>query len=124
MDEHRFFWLGVKVWVKLSVSLSFCILMVLLIPTLDFNHTEDLKYTLTAISIFIVTFSIIYVIYMGSCEKLRFKRRGFWIAGLLNIVIGLLLGYIFYPIVGFAFAMFYAAGAFKIASYKIDCIKQ
>ena len=122
MNKKGFFWLGVNVWVKLSVSLAFCVLMILLIPTLGFDNTEDLKHTLTAISIFIITFSIIYLIYMGTCRKLRIKRRGFWIAGLLNVVLGLFIGYLTYPIIGFAVALLYAVVAFKIASHKIDGI--
>ena len=59
---------------------------------------------------------------MGTCRKLRIKRRGFWIAGLLNVVLGLFIGYLTYPIIGFAVALLYAVVAFKIASHKIDGI--
>lgn len=114
------FWRGVMVWVKLSVTLVFCLFLILIVPALGFDTSDDLRHTISAISIFIIVFSVIYLAWMGSCRKLRLKRRGFWVAGLLNVLIGALVGHLTFPIVGFAFALFYAACAWQYASNKIE----
>lgn len=120
MNKKGFFWLGVKLWVKLSVSLALCLFLILMIPVIGVHNAEDMKHTFSAIAIFITTFSIIYLIYMGTCKTLRFKRRGFWLACILNIVGGFTVGYFVSPMAGVAFALLFAAGAFRYSSRKIE----
>lgn len=113
------FWQGVMLWVKLFLVLACGFFLILIMPTLGFDTSGNFKHTLGAITIMVVVFSMLYLIYMGHCKKLRVKRRGFWVAALVTIVAGTLVGSLFYPLVGFAFSLFCATACYKLASGKL-----
>ena len=114
------FWQGVMLWVKLFLVLACGFFLILIMPTLGFDTSGNFKHTLGAITIMVVVFSMLYLLYMGHCKKLRVKRRGFWVAALVTILTGTLMGALFYPLVGFAFSLFCATLCYKLARGKIS----
>lgn len=113
------FWQGVMLWVKLFLVLACGFFLILIMPTLGFDTSGNFKHTLGAITIMVVACSMLYLVYMGHCQKLRVKRRGFWVAALVTMVTGTLTGALFYPLVGFAFSLFCATVCYKLARGKI-----
>ena len=118
MNANKF-WQGVMLWLQLFLVLACGFFLVLIMPTLGFDTSGNFKHTLGAITIMIVVFSMLYLIYMGHCKKLRVKRRGFWVAALVTIIAGTLTGVLFYPLVGFAFSLFCATICYKLARSKL-----
>ena len=103
------FWKGVMAWVKLASLLFLTLFVLLALPQF------------LSFKIVIVLFIVAYLAFVFSYGKLRLKRRGFLMAGVGHILAVALFSLLFYPIVGFAIALFYLAAAYKFASIKIGC---
>ena len=114
------FWKGVLAWVKLS-SLMFCSLFIILaLPYLGFEGV-NLSSRILSLKVFIALMITVYLVYVFSYGKFKLKRRGFLLAGIGHILLVTLFSMIFYPIVGFAIAVFYLIAIYKLASTKIGC---
>ncbi|BBS93617.1 MULTISPECIES: hypothetical protein [Enterobacteriaceae] len=114
------FWKGVLAWVKLSSLMFFAFSVVLLLPHLGFEDF-NISRRFLSMKLFVMVAIAAYLIYVFSYGKFRLKRRGFLLAGLGHILSCLLFGFMFYPIVGFAMAVFYAIAAYKLAQTRIGC---
>jgi membrane-bound acyltransferase YfiQ involved in biofilm formation len=79
----------------------------------------DLTLRLLAIKIVLMLTGVVYLTYVFSYGKFRLKRRGFLLAGTSHVCITGLFGWLFYPVVGFAIALFYVAAAYKLAQSKL-----
>lgn len=119
--NRKQFWQGVMLWVKLFFTLAVGFFLMLTIPALGFDTSDNFKYPLRAVTIMIVACSMVYLIFMSTSRTLRVKRQGFWVAALLTIVAGILTGIVFYPLVGFAFSLFCAVCCWKLASSRASC---
>ena len=107
-------------WVKLASLLFFTLFVLLALPHLG---VKEMNFSVQFLSfkIVIVLFIVAYLAFVFSYGKLRLKRRGFLMAGVGHILAVALFSLLFYPIVGFAIALFYLAAAYKFASIKIGC---
>ena len=114
------FWKGVMAWVKLASLLFLTLFVLLALPHLGVTEM-NFSVQFLSFKIVIVLFIVAYLAFVFSYGKLRLKRRGFLLAGVGHILAVVLFSLLFYPIVGFAIALFYLAAAYKFASIKIGC---
>lgn len=114
------FWKGVMAWVKLASLLFLSLFVLLALPHLGVTEM-NFSVQFLSFKIVIVLFIVAYLAFVFSYGKLRLKRRGFLLAGVGHILAVALFSLLFYPIVGFAIALFYLAAAYKFASIKIGC---
>lgn len=114
------FWKGVMAWVKLASLLFFTLFILLALPHLGFKGM-NLSIQLLSFKIAVVLFIVAYLAYVFSYGQLRLKRRGFLLAGVGHILVVALFSLLFYPIVGFAIALFYLVASYKLASIRIGC---
>ena len=114
------FWKGVMAWVKLASLLFLSLFVLLALPHLGVTGM-NFSVQFLSFKIVIVLFIVAYLAFVFSYGKLRLKRRGFLMAGVGHILAVALFSLLFYPIVGFAIALFYLAVAYKFASIKIGC---
>lgn len=114
------FWKGVMAWVKLASLLFFTLFILLALPYLG---VAGMNFSVQFLSfkLVIVLFIVAYLAFVFSYGQLRLKRRGFLMAGVGHILVVALFSLLFYPIVGFAIALFYLAAAYKFASIKFGC---
>lgn len=114
------FWKGVMAWVKLASLLFFTLFVLLALPHLG---VAGMNFSVQFLSfkLVIVLFIIAYLAFVFSYGRLRLKRRGFLMAGVGHILVVALFSLLFYPIVGFAIALFYLVAAYKFAIVKIGC---
>ena len=118
MMNRSAFWKGVLSWVKLSSIMFVALFVILALPYLGVEQF-DLTLRLLAIKIVLMLTGVVYLTYVFSYGKFRLKRRGFLLAGTSHVCITGLFGWIFYPVVGFAIALFYIAAAYKLAQSKL-----
>lgn len=114
------FWKGVLSWVKLSSMMFLAMFIILALPYLGFEEF-DFTFRLLAIKIVLMVTGVIYLTCVFSSGKFRIKRRGFLLAGTGHLCLTGLFGWLFYPVVGFAMALFYVAAAYKLAQSKLHC---
>jgi hypothetical protein len=114
------FWKGVMSWVKLSSIMFLAMFIILALPYLGFAEF-DLTFRLLAIKILLMLTGVVYLTCVFSSGKFRIKRRGFLVAGTGHVCLTGIFGWIFYPVVGFAIALFYIAAAYKLAQSKLHC---
>lgn len=112
------FWKGVMSWVKLSFIMFLAMFIILALPYLGFAEF-DMTFRLLAIKIVLMLTGAIYLTCVFSSGKFRTKRRGFLLAGIGHLCTTGFFGWIFYPVVGFAIALFYVAAAYKLAHSKL-----
>lgn len=118
--KRNAFWKGVMAWVKLSSIMFLALFIILALPYLGFAQF-DLTFRVLAIKIVLMLTGVVYLTCVFSYGKFKLKRRGFLLAGTSHLFITGLSGWIFYPVVGFAMALFYIAAAWKLARSKLDC---
>lgn len=98
------FWQGVLLWVKLFLVLTCGFFLILIMPPLGFDTSGNFRHTPGAITIMVVACLMLYLI---------------WVAALVTIGTGALIGALFYPLVGLAASLFCATVCYKLASGKI-----
>lgn len=118
MMNRYSFWKGVLSWVKLSSMMFLALFFILALPYLGFEQF-DLTYRLLAIKAVVMITGVLYLTFVFSWGKSKLKRRGFLLAGTSHVCLTGLFGLIFYPVVGFAIALFYIAAAYKLARSKL-----
>lgn len=114
------FWKGVLAWVKLSSLMFGSLFIILALPYLGFEGVS-LSSRFVSLKVFIALMITVYLVYVFSLGKIKLKRRGFLLAGIGHILLVTLFSIIFYPVVGFAIAIFYLVAAYQLASTKIGC---